>query len=95
MKLTNGKKIIERKEEDYQKNINIWNLRGWKPVNDNVKKVEETFENETKVVPIKSKKKKDEKEMNNIKKYIKLAKRNPRISLSVAVIVIIILSWVF
>ena len=57
MKLTNGKKIIERKEEDYQKNINIWNLRGWKPVNDNVKKVEETFENETKVVPIKSKKK--------------------------------------
>jgi len=33
--------------------------------------------------------------MNNLKKYIKLAKRNPRISLSVAVIVIIILSWVF
>tara|TARA_B100000900_G_scaffold311763_1_gene270567 strand:- start:423 stop:611 length:189 start_codon:yes stop_codon:yes gene_type:complete len=61
MKLTNGKKIIERKEEDYQKNINIWNLRGWKPVNDNVKKVEETFENETKVVPIKSKKKKTKK----------------------------------
>ena len=71
MKLTNGKKIIERKEEDYQKNINIWNLRGWKPVNDNVKKVEETFENETKVVPIKSKKKR-RKRNEKYKKIYKL-----------------------
>ena len=65
MKLSNGKKIIERKEEDYQKNINIWNLRGWKPVDnnfkENIKEVDQTFENETKVVPIKQKKKKTKK----------------------------------
>jgi len=65
MKLTNGKKIIERKEEDYKKNLDTWSLRGWKPVDDNVKEnikeVDQTFENETKVVPIKSKKKKAKK----------------------------------
>ena len=59
MKLSNGKKIIERPEQDYKKNINIWTLRGWKPVNENVKEnvkeVDQTFENET-VVPIKPKK---------------------------------------
>ena len=64
MKLTNGKKIIERKEQDYQKNINTWTLRGWKPVDENVKEnvkeVDQTFENET-VVPIKPKKKKAKK----------------------------------
>ena len=64
MKLSNGKKIIERKEVDYQNNINIWTLRGWKPVDDNVKEnikeVDQTFENET-VVPIKPKKKKAKK----------------------------------
>ncbi len=65
MKLSNGKKIIERREEDYQKNLNIWNLRGWKPVDnnfkENIKEVDQTFENETKVVPIKQKKKKAKK----------------------------------
>jgi len=64
MKLTNGKKIIERKEQDYQKNINTWTFRGWKPVDENVKEnvkeVDQTFENET-VVPIKPKKKKAKK----------------------------------
>mgnify|MGYP000925043627 FL=1 len=64
MKLTNGKKIIERTEQDYQKNINTWTLRGWKPVDENVKEnvkeVDQTFENET-VVPIKPKKKKAKK----------------------------------
>ena len=47
MKLTNGKKIIERTEQDYQKNINTWTFRGWKPVDDNVKEnvkeVDQTF----------------------------------------------------
>jgi len=64
MKLTNGKKIIERNEQDYQKNMNTWTLRGWKPVSnvkENIKEVDITFENETKVVPIKSKKKKAKK----------------------------------
>ena len=66
MKLTNGKKIIERKEEDYQKNINTWTSRGWTPVKNKIKEVkiepeDKTFENETKVVPIKSKKRKVKK----------------------------------
>ena len=65
MKLTNGKKIIERNEQDYKKNLDTWSLRGWKPVKDNVKEnikeVDQTFENETKVVPVKSKKKKAKK----------------------------------
>ena len=64
MKLTNGKKIIERNEQDYKKNLNIWTLRGWKPdsnVKENIKEVDQTFENETKVIPIKSKKKKAKK----------------------------------
>ena len=65
MKLTNGKKIIERKEEDYKKNLDTWSLRGWKPVKDNVKEnikeVDQTFENETKVVPLKPKKRKARK----------------------------------
>jgi len=64
MKLTNGKKIIERNEQDYKKNINTWTFRGWKPVGnvkENIKEVDQTFENETKVVPIKSKKKKAKK----------------------------------
>jgi len=33
--------------------------------------------------------------MKNIQKYIKLAKQNHKISIGVAVAVIIILSWVF
>ena len=33
--------------------------------------------------------------MKNIQKYIKLAKDNPKISIGVAIAVIIILSWVF
>ena len=65
MKLSNGKKIIERTEQDYKKNINIWTLRGWKPVNENVKEnvkeVDQTFENESKVVMLKPKKKKAKK----------------------------------
>jgi hypothetical protein len=64
MKLTNGKKIIERNEQDYKKNLDTWTFRGWKPVSnvqENIKEVDQTFENETKVVPIKSKKKKAKK----------------------------------
>ena len=61
MKLTNGKKIIERTEQDYQKNINTWTLRGWKPVDENVKEnvkeVDQTFENEAKIIPLKKKRK--------------------------------------
>ena len=37
MKLTNGKKTIERSQIDYEKNKKIWELRGWKPVEDKPK----------------------------------------------------------
>ena len=33
--------------------------------------------------------------MKNVQKYIKLAKQNPKISIGVAIAIIIILSWVF
>ena len=64
MKLTNGKKIIERNEQDYKKNLNTWTFRGWKPVSnvvENIKEVDQTFENETKVIPLKPKKRKARK----------------------------------
>jgi len=37
MKLTNGKKIIERPQVDYEKNKNIWGSRVLKPVEDKPK----------------------------------------------------------
>jgi len=69
MKLSNGKKIIERNEQDYIKNQKTWELRGWKPINDKPKQdhkinypkdepEDKTYENETKVVQLKTKKKK-------------------------------------
>ena len=30
VKLVKGDRIIERRKVDYENNINIWNLRGWK-----------------------------------------------------------------
>ena len=55
IKLQKGNKIIERTLKEYKTNIKVWNFRGFKPVQDNVK--------EDKVVEIKTKKikrKKDE-----------------------------------
>ena len=63
--LKRGNKIIQRPRVDYETNKAVWNFRGFKLVQDNVKEnikeVDQTFENETKVVPIKSKKKKAKK----------------------------------
>ena len=63
--LKRGNKIIQRPRVDYETNKSIWDFRGFKLVQDNVKEnikeVDQTFENETKVVPIKSKKKKAKK----------------------------------
>ena len=39
MKLTNGRKIIERTKVDYEKNLTTWTLRGWSPVEDKPKVV--------------------------------------------------------
>ena len=55
IKLQKGNKIIERTLKEYKTNIKVWNFRGFKPVQDDVK--------EDKVVEIKPKKtrkKKDE-----------------------------------
>mgnify|MGYP003111273340 CR=1 FL=1 len=50
IKLTKDGKIIEREQADYDKNIKVWEFRGWKPVSN--KPVEEK--------PKKPKKKKDD-----------------------------------
>ena len=30
VKLVKGNRVIERRKVDYENNINIWNIRGWK-----------------------------------------------------------------
>jgi hypothetical protein len=49
IKLQKGNKIIERPLKEYKTNINVWNFRGFKPVQDVVK--------EEKVVELKPKRK--------------------------------------
>ena len=66
--LTRGNKTITRSEIDYETNKSMYDFRGFKvasnDVKDNTKEVDQTFENETKVIPLKKKrktrKKKDE-----------------------------------
>ena len=68
IKLTNGKKTIIRSKIQYEANIKHFGMRGFVPF-DEVKEVKEivqlsedkTFENETKVVQLKPKKKKAKK----------------------------------
>ena len=63
--LKRGNKTITRSQLDYETNKVMYDFRGFKPVQDdvkeNIKEVEQTFENETKVIPLKSKKKKTKK----------------------------------
>ena len=63
--LTRGNKTITRSELDYETNKSMYDFRGFKVASDdvkeNIKEVDQTFENETKVVPIKPKKKKAKK----------------------------------
>ena len=63
--LKRGNKTITRSELDYQTNKAMYDFRGFKPVQDdvkeNIKEVDQTFENETKVIPLKPKKKKTKK----------------------------------
>jgi len=56
IKLQKGNKIIERDFIDYQNNKNVWDFRGYKPVENNVK--------EEKVVELKPKKRKTRKKKN-------------------------------
>jgi len=66
--LKRGNKTITRNELDYQTNKAMYDFRGFKVASDdvkeNIKEVDQTFENETKVIPLKKKrktrKKKDE-----------------------------------
>tara|TARA_R100001509_G_scaffold42563_2_gene22973 strand:- start:407 stop:646 length:240 start_codon:yes stop_codon:yes gene_type:complete len=66
--LKRGNKIIKRTELDYETNKGMYDFRGFKlqqdSVKENIKEVDQTFENESKVIPLKKKrktrKKKDE-----------------------------------
>jgi hypothetical protein len=66
--LTRGNKTIKRTEIDYETNKAMYDFRGFKvtsnDVKENTKEVDQTFENEAKVIPLKKKrktrKKKDE-----------------------------------
>ena len=59
--LVKGNKKIDRPYIDYKSNQRMWEIRGFKPVEDvvkenNIKEVDKTFENESKVVELKKKK---------------------------------------
>ena len=66
--LTRGNKTIKRTEIDYETNKAMYDFRGFKvtsnDVKENTKEVDQTFENEAKVIPLikkrKKRKKKDE-----------------------------------
>ena len=61
IELTNGKKTISRSKIQYEANVKHFEMRGFKPVQnnlkENIKEVDKTYENETKVVQLKPKKK--------------------------------------
>ena len=63
--LTRGNKTITRSELDYETNKSMYDFRGFKVASDdvkeNIKEVDQTFENEAKVVPLKPKKRKTRK----------------------------------
>ena len=56
IKLQKGNKIIERNYIDYENNKKVWDFKGYKPVENNVK--------EEKVVELKPKKRKTRKKKN-------------------------------
>ena len=59
--LTRGNKTITRSELDYETNKVMYDFRGFQVVSDdvkeNIKEVDQTFENEAKVIPLKKKRK--------------------------------------
>ena len=61
IKLTNGKKIIVRSKIQFESNVKHFEMRGFKPLEnnlkENIKEVDKTFENEAKVIPLKKKRK--------------------------------------
>jgi len=67
--LTRGNKTITRSELDYETNKSMYDFRGFKVASDNVKEnikeVDQTFENESKVIPLKKKRKTRKKKWIN------------------------------
>jgi len=67
--LTRGNKTITRSELDYETNKSMYDFRGFKVASDdvkeNIKEVDQTFENETKVIPLKKKRKTRKKKWIN------------------------------
>jgi len=67
--LTRGNKTITRSELDYETNKSMYHFRGFKVASDdvkeNIKEVDQTFENETKVIPLKKKRKTRKKKWIN------------------------------
>ena len=59
--LKRGNKTITRSDLDYKTNKVMYDFRGFKPAEDsvkeNIKEVDQTFENEAKVIPLKKKRK--------------------------------------
>jgi len=67
--LKRGNKTITRSELDYKTNKAMYDFRGFKPAEDsvkeNIKEVDQTFENEAKVIPLKKKRKTRKKKWTN------------------------------
>ena len=67
--LTRGNKTITRSELDYETNKSMYDFRGFKVASDdvkeNIKEVDQTFENETKAIPLKKKRKTTKKKRIN------------------------------
>ena len=59
--LKRGNKTITRSQLDYETNKSMYDFRGFKVASDdvkeNIKEVDQTFENESKVIPLKKKRK--------------------------------------
>ena len=67
--LKRGNKTITRSELDYKTNKSMYDFRGFKVASDdvkeNIKEVDQTFENEAKVIPLKKKRKTRKKKWIN------------------------------
>ncbi len=61
IELTNGKKTISRSKIQYEANVKPFGMRGFKPVNnnliENINELDNTSENDAKVIPLKKKRK--------------------------------------
>ena len=97
IKLTNGKKTIIRSKIQYEANVAHFKMRGFTPLDEVKKEIKKATIKDIsdKVVQLKTKKKKnEEKEMKNLKKYWKIVKDNPKVTMGVIIVIAVIISWV-